>query len=218
MRKQEFIRLIRLFAGLTAYSIGITLCVQANIGLSPWDVFHHGLALRTGLTFGIASGVASAVIVAATALCKEQFGIGVLLNIFYIALIIDLLMLGGVISKASGLFSGILMMICGLFTIALAMVLYIGAGYGAGPRDSLMVILSKRTGKPTGLCRSVVEAAALACGWLLGGQIGIGTVIAVFGTGITVQIVFRLLRFDVKSQRHESVSETLARVRAALRG
>lgn len=218
MRKQEFIRLIRLFAGLTAYSVGITMCVQANIGLSPWDVFHHGLALRTGLTFGVASAVASAAIVAAAALCREQFGVGAILNIFYIALIIDLLILGGIILKAPGLFSGILMMICGLFIIALAMVLYIGAGYGAGPRDSLMVILSKRTGKPAGLCRSVVEAIALVCGWLLGGQIGIGTVIAVFGAGITAQIVFRLLNFDVKSQRHESVGETLARVRAALRG
>lgn len=217
MYKQEFIRLTRLFAGLTAYSLGIALCVQANIGLSPWDVFHHGLALRTGLTFGIASAVASAVIVVAAALCKEQFGIGVLLNIFYIALIIDLLMLGGVITKASGLFSGVLMMTSGLFIIALAMVLYIGAGYGAGPRDSLMVILSKRTGKSAGLCRSAVEAVALVCGWLLGGQIGIGTVIAVFGTGITAQIVFRLLRFNVKTQHHESVSETLARIRAALR-
>lgn len=218
MSKQESIRLIRLFSGLTAYSLGITMCVQANIGLSPWDVFHHGLALRTGLTFGIASAVASAAIVAAAVLCKEQFGVGAVLNIFYIALIIDLLMLGGIITTASGLFSGILMMTGGLFIIALAMVLYMGAGYGAGPRDSLMVILSKRTGKPAGLCRSAVEAVALVCGWLLGGQIGIGTVIAVFGTGVTAQIVFKLMRFNVKAQRHESFSETLARVRAALRG
>lgn len=217
MHKQESIRLIRLFSGLTAYSIGITLCVQANIGLSPWDVFHHGLALHTGLTFGIASAVASAAIVAMAAFCKEQFGIGTLLNIFYIGLIIDLLMLGGVISKADGLLAGVLMMTSGLFIIALAMVLYIGAGYGTGPRDSLMVILSKRTGKSAGLCRSAVEAVALICGWLLGGQMGIGTIISVFGAGLTSQIVFSLLSFDVKAHRQESVRESLTRVKTALK-
>lgn len=213
MRQNEFSRIARLFAGLTAYSVGITLTVQANIGLSPWDTFHQGLAFKTGMTFGVASIVVSAIIVAFIVLFKEPLGIGALLNVFYIGVVIDVLMLGGFITEGQGLFSGVLMMVCGLFVIAVAMVLYIGTGYGAGPRDSLMVIFSKRTGKPAGLCRSVVEVIALIGGWLLGGRVGLGTVLSVFGVGVAVQIVFSALRFDVKAIRHESMLETLGRVR-----
>lgn len=217
MRQNEFFRIIRLLAGLTAYSVGITLTVQANIGLSPWDVFHQGVALRTGMTFGMASIVVSAAIVAFSILFKERFGIGTVLNVFYIGAVIDLLMLGGFIKEAQGLLQGLAMMVSGLFVIAAAMVLYIAAGYGAGPRDSLMVVLSKRTGKPAGLCRSVVEGAALFCGWLLGGNAGLGTVISVFGIGVAVQIVFSAAGFNAGTVRHETAGETIARIKYNLK-
>lgn len=213
MRQNDLSRIIRLFAGLTAYSVGITLTVQASIGLSPWDVFHHGLALHTGMTFGMASIAVSAVIVALNILFKEPFGLGTVLNVFYIGFVIDILMLGGFIKEAHGLLTSLVMMVGGLFVIAFAMVLYIAAGYGAGPRDSLMVTLSKRTGKPAGLCRSVVEGIVLACGWLLGGKVGIGTVISVFCSGIAVQVVFAATRFNAGAVRHESVGETIGRLK-----
>lgn len=217
MLQSDASRLLRLFAGLTAYSVGIALTVQANIGLSPWDVFHQGVALRTGLTFGMASIAVSAVIVGLNVLLREPFGIGTLFNVYYIGIVIDVLMLGGFIKEAHSLLSGIIMMVCGLFIIAFAMVLYIASGYGAGPRDSLMVTFSKRTGKSAGLCRSVVEGIALACGWLLGGSVGIGTVISVFGIGIVVQIVFAMTRFDAGAVRHESAGETIGRLTTRLR-
>lgn len=217
MRQNELLRIIRLFAGLTAYSVGITLTVQANIGLSPWDVFHHGLAMRTGMTFGAASIVVSAAIVALSISFKERLGIGTALNVFYIGVVIDILMLGGFIKEARGFLQGMAMMTCGLFVIAAAMVLYMAAGYGAGPRDSLMVVLSKRTGKPAGLCRSVVEGVALFCGWLLGGKVGIGTVISVFGIGAAVQIVFSAARFNAGEVRHETAGETIARIKYILK-
>lgn len=213
MQQKEYIRIIRLITGLTAYSLGITLTVQAGIGLSPWDVFHQGLSMKSGLTFGMASIAVSAAIVAVSLFFKEHIGAGTFLNVVYIGLVIDLLMLAGIITEARNFFTGLLMMAGGLFTIALAMVLYIGAGYGAGPRDSLMVILSKRTGKSAGLCRSAVEAIALACGWLLGGHAGIGTIISVVGIGAATQIVFSALRFDVGSVRQESFHETWVRIK-----
>lgn len=217
MRQNEFLRITRLFAGLTAYSVGITLTVQANIGLSPWDVFHQGVALRTGMTFGAASVVVSAAIVVFSILFKERFGIGTALNVFYIGAVIDILMLGGFIKEAGGFLPGLAMMVCGLFVIAAAMVLYMAAGYGAGPRDSLMVVLSKRTGKSAGLCRSVVEGIALFCGWLLGGNAGIGTVVSVFGIGVAVQLVFSAAGFNAETVRHETAGETIARIKYNLK-
>lgn len=212
-RQNELLRIIRLFAGLTAYSVGITLTVQANIGLSPWDVFHQGLALRTGMTFGVASIVVSAAIVALSISFKERLGIGTALNVFYIGAVIDVLMLGDFIKEAHGFLQGLVMMVCGLFVIAIAMVLYMATGYGAGPRDSLMVVLSKRTGKSAGLCRSVVEGIALFFGWLLGGNAGIGTIISVFGIGAAVQLVFSAARFNAEEIRHETAGETIARIK-----
>lgn len=209
----EIARIIRLFAGLTAYSLGIAMTVQANIGLAPWDVFHQGLALRLGITFGMASIAASAVIVVAVYLCGERFGVGTLLNMLYIGLVIDVLILGSVITKAGTLASGLVMFVAGLFIIAFATYLYIGAGYGAGPRDSLMAVLSRKTGRTAGFCRSVVELVVLVMGWALGGKAGLGTVICAFGIGAAVQIVFSSLRFDINSVSHESIGETLARAK-----
>lgn len=211
--RREPLRLVRLLLGLVAYSLGITLTVQANIGLSPWDVFHQGVAMRTGLTFGVASIVVAVVIVSAATIFKERIGIGTLSNMVVIGLIIDALMIGGFVPEARGLVPGIFMMVCGLFVIALAMVLYMGAGYGAGPRDSLMVLLSKRTGKSAGLCRGIVEAIALVIGWLLGGRVGVGTIISAACIGVAVQIVFAALRFDVRAIRHETLGETFRRLK-----
>lgn len=217
MLRSEAPRLLRLFAGLTAYSVGIALTVQANIGLSPWDVFHDGVALRTGLTFGMASIGVSALIVLLNIALKEPFGIGTLFNVYYIGFVIDVLMLGGFIKESSNSITSLVMMVVGLVLIAFAMVLYMSSGYGAGPRDSLMVILSKRTGESAGFCRSVVEGIALLCGWLLGGNVGIGTVISVFGIGIVVQIIFTATGFNAAAVHQESVRETVDRIKAELR-
>lgn len=216
MRQGEFLRIVKLFAGLTAYSVGIVLTVQASMGLSPWDAFHQGVSLHCGITFGMASIVVSAILVAINILCREPLGLGTVLNIFYIGIVIDALMLHGVIKEAQGLLPGIVMMICGLFVIAAAMVLYMAAGYGSGPRDALMTILAKHTGKPAGVCRGAVEGIVLAAGWLLGGSIGIGTVISVLFIGVAVQVVFSAARFDIRTIRHESAGETINKIRASL--
>lgn len=207
-------RIIRLIWGLFLYAVGIVLTVQANLGVSPWDVFHQGLSRLTGITFGTASIVTGIVIVAASALMKEHIGFGTISNMILIGVFIDILMLRRMIPAAQTLAPGFAMMIAGLFVIAIASFFYIGAGYGAGPRDSLMVVLARRTGYPVGFCRAVVEGTALLCGWFLGGHAGVGTVISAFGIGFAVQIVFTLLKFDVQAIHQETFAETYARLKA----
>lgn len=205
-------RISRLLLGLMLYAFGIALTINAGLGLAPWDVFHQGVSLQLGITFGRASIIVSLAVVAAVLLIKESIGIGTLFNVVFIGLFVDVLLAWGRIPKANDFFSGVLLIITGLFTIAFAMYYYISAGYGAGPRDSLMVILTKWTRRPVGFCRAIVEGAALICGWILGGQVGIGTVITVFCTGFAIQVVFSLVHFDVRAVRHESFSQTCRRL------
>ena len=214
---RESLRVVRLIWGLFLYAVGIVLTIHANLGVSPWDVFHQGLSRLSGITFGIASIITGVALVAISMLLKEHIGFGTLCNMILIGAFIDMLMLGGMIPEAHTFLSGFVMMISGLFTIAAASFFYMGAGYGAGPRDTLMVILTRRTGRPAGFCRAIVEGTALCCGWLLGGHAGIGTVISAFGIGFAVHIVFTLLKFDVQAVPQETFVETCARLKASLK-
>ena len=213
----EIFRITRLFLGLFAYSVGIVMTLRANLGYSPWDVFHQGLGLHLGLTMGKANILVAVVLVSITAFMKERIGIGTLCNMTFIGIFMDINLSRNWIALMQTFLSGAAMMVGGLFVIGAATVLYIGAGYGGGPRDSLMTVLTKRTGKPVGLCRSGIEGTVLFVGWLLGGYAGIGTVIFVFGIGAAVQIVFSLSRFDVKTVKQESCYETYLRIRAMVR-
>jgi uncharacterized membrane protein YczE len=166
------------------------------------------------LSIGAANIVFSVVIVAAFLAIKESVGFGTLCNMVAIGGFIDLLTRSGWIPVMGGFVSGVIMMFCGLFVIAAGSFFYIGAGYGSGPRDSLMVILAKYTGKPVGFCRCCVEGTVLFFGWLLGGCAGVGTVLAALGVGFAVQTVFTLLRFDVRKVRQEPLGETCTRLKA----
>ncbi|MDR3322458.1 MAG: hypothetical protein LBS93_08415 [Synergistaceae bacterium] len=213
----ECVRLARLLFGFFLYALGVVMTIRANLGLSPWDVFHQGLGGQLGISLGMATVLISVVIVSVAALLREHVGIGTLGNMLLIGLFVDILMFGGVVPEAHGVVSGLAMMAGGLIVIGFASFFYIGSRYGAGPRDSLMVVLSRRTGRPVGVCRIAVESLALFFGWLLGGNAGFGTLIAAFGVGVAVQFVFALMRFDVTSLRQESILDTIARFRAFLR-
>ena len=215
---REALKIARLFGGLFLYAFGNVLTMHANMGFSPWNVFHQGLALHLGITIGNASILVAFIIVTAIVLLKEKFGLATLCNMCSIGLFMDLLMKENLIPIMQGFFPGLAMMLSGLTLIALASFFYIGAGYGAGPRDSLMVALVKRTGKEVGFCRGTVEGSALFFGWLLGGYVGIGTLIPAFGVSFAVQVVFTLLHFDVKKIHQESFRETCLRFEAFLLG
>jgi uncharacterized membrane protein YczE len=207
-----FKRLCALLFGLFLYALGIVMCVRANIGCAPWDVLHMGLSRFTGWSMGGMSISVGALICVLVLLLKEKLGLGTILNMLLIGMFMDLIFATGVIPLLSNIWAGIIMMIIGLFIIALGSFFYMGAGFGAGPRDSLMVAVKRRLNIPVGACRAVVEGTALLLGYFLGGLVGIGTVIAVFGIGFCVQIVFRLLRFDPAAVEHETLYGTWQRL------
>lgn len=208
------IRLARLIWGLFLFALGISLTVNAQIGYAPWDTFHAGLAKTTGMSFGTASIVVGFVIIIITLLLKEKIGLGSLLNMFGIGVFLDLILGPQILPVAENFGVGLVMLTVGLFVIALGSYFYMDSGFGAGPRDSLMVALTRRTGLPIGLCRGAIELAALLCGWRLGGMVGIGTVICAFLTGFCVQWTFKLLKFDATRVQHQTLAETVRTLRS----
>ena len=203
-------RFLRLLFGLFFYAMGVYLCVQANVGLAPWDAFSMGIAKATGISFGdivVLSGIA---IIAIDFLLREKIGFGTILNAVLIGKFYDLIAWLDILPRQETLLSGIALMLLGQLVIAIASYLYIGAGMGCGPRDTLMVALGKRFSKaPIGLIRGLLEGSLLLIGWLLGAKVGIGTIIAVFGIGVIIEYTFKLLRFDVKGIQHENFIDTI---------
>jgi len=207
--KQFAVRITSMMFGLFLYALGIVLVISANIGYGPWEVFHVGLAIQTGTSIGVASIIAGIVIVVVVTLFKEKLGFGTIASMVLTGVFIDLIMLTGIIPTLSSLPLGVAMLVAGLFTISLGSFFYIKSAFGAGPRDNLMVVLARKTKLPIGVCRGMVELAVTLVGWLLGGMVGIGTIIAGFAIGFCVQITFAVLKFDVTAVQHESLKQTI---------
>jgi len=182
--------------------------LQANIGFSPWDAFHDGIAQTIGTTIGLAAILVGLVILIISHFLKEKFGLGTIVNMILVGVLIDVIRWLDVIPRADGFLIGVPMLIGGMFMIGFGSYYYIGAGFGTGPRDSLMVILMRRTKKSAGVCRATVECSAVIAGWLMGGMVGLGTVLSAFGLGACVQISFKLCKFDAKAVEHETLAET----------
>ena len=201
-------RLFNLVAGTFLFALGVVVSIMANIGYAPWEVFHVGLALTTGLSIGVATIVVGVIILIFVTLCGEKIGLGAIFNMILTGVFIDLVMAAGLIPKAANLPVGIAMLLAGQFALALGSYFYLKSAFGAGPRDGLMVVVTRKTKLPVGVCRSIIESSATLGGWLLGGMVGIGTIISVVVIGFFIQIVFAMFRFDAAKVEHETLAQT----------
>lgn len=206
--KQFYIRLLRLIWGLLLYALGIVVTLNAHIGYAPWEVFHVGLAKTAGMSIGTASILTGVIIGIIALLLGEKLGLGTILNMVLIGVFMDVIIGFHIIPVMNNVTFGIIMLITGLLIISLASYFYIGSGFGAGPRDSLMVVLTRKTGLSIGVCRGIIEIIAVFAGWRLGGMVGIGTIISAFAIGFFVQTTFKLLKFDAKEVKHETLDKT----------
>lgn len=207
MKKNFWVRLIKLIFGLFLHGLGIVMQIQANIGYAPWDVLHTGLATTIGVTIGQASIAVGLALLLVNSILKEPLGLGTVLNMLLVGIFVDLILMTGLIPQMDHLISGIALLIIGLVVLAFGVYFYIGSGFGAGPRDTLMVALNRRLRIPVGLARTSIEMTALVIGWLMGGMVGIGTIMAVFLIGLILQVLFDWLRFDPKQIQHEKLAD-----------
>jgi uncharacterized membrane protein YczE len=200
---------VRLFAGLWLFAAGVVLGLRSGLGVSPWDVLHDGIRQVTPLSFGTATVLVGVVLVAVALAAGIRPGPGTLANMLAIGVFADAMLATGIAGDldARPLPLRLLAVAAGVGLVALGTALYIGAGLGSGPRDSLMLALSARTRVRVGVVRALIEASALAVGWLLGGAAGVGTVLYAFGIGPAVELAFRLLRVEPPARRDRAPAE-----------
>jgi uncharacterized membrane protein YczE len=180
-------RLAQLYAGLVLYGVSMALMVRSSLGVMPWDVLHQGLSRRLGWSLGSVTIVVGALVLLAWIPLRERPGLGTLSNVVVVGLAVDAVLAvlpapGGLPGRAAFAAAGILLN--GVATAA-----YIGVRLGPGPRDGLMTGLVRRTGGPLGPIRTAIEVTVVLTGWLLGGTLGVVTVLYALSIGPLVHLL-----------------------------
>jgi len=196
-RHQARRRLPRLLLGLVLCGAGVAGMVRARLGLGPWDVFHQGLADRTGIAIGTVSILVGFLVLLAWIPLHRgtslALGVGTLSNIVVIGLVIDVILAVSPDPTSTPLRWAL--MLAGPVLVGVGCGFYVGAGLGPGPRDGVMTGLAGH-GVPTWIARTGIELTALLAGWLLGGTVGIGTVWFAVAIGPVVHLALAHLTID----------------------
>lgn len=192
-------RLVQLLWGLALYGISMALMLRANLGLDPWDVLHQGLAPRIGLSFGMTVNLLGLIVLLLWIPLRQRPGIGTVLNIIVIGTVVDLSL--PMLPVPEGYPMRFAFLIAGIVLNGVAGGAYIGAGLGPGPRDGLMTGIAGRTGWPIKMVRTAIELSVLAAGWLMGGTVGVGTVLYAITIGWVVHYALPFFTLDRKDTR-----------------
>ncbi|WTX00730.1 hypothetical protein OG216_44750 [Streptomycetaceae bacterium NBC_01309] len=177
----------------------MALMLRAGLGLDPWDVFHQGLQERTPLSFGLVTAVVGAAVLLLWWPLRQRPGLGTISNVVVIGVSVDASL--RVLPEAEGLAWQVVFMLASVVLNAIAGGAYIGARLGPGPRDGLMTGLVRRTGRSVRLVRTCIEVTVLAVGVVLGGAVGVGTVVYALGIGPLVQIFLPLFTVPERDAR-----------------
>jgi uncharacterized membrane protein YczE len=174
-------RLVQLYAGLVLYGVSMALLVRSGLGVMPWDVLHQGLARQLGWSLGVVTIVVGALVLLAWIPLRERPGLGTVSNVVVIGLALDVAL--AVLPEPSSLPVRVALVPAGILLNAVATAAYIGVHLGPGPRDGLMTGLVRRTGRSVRLVRTSIEVTVVVLGWLLGGTLGVATVLYALAIG-----------------------------------
>ncbi len=189
---------------------GIYLTIQANIGAAPWDVLNLGFSKSLGILYGHASIAVSLTILLIDVLLREPIGIAMFIDAFVVGKAVDFFNWTKLVPPCRSLWTAVPVMFAGLVVLAYTQYTYMLASLGCGPRDTLLVGLAKRLPRvPIGAVSIALLSTATFIGWLLGGPVGIGTLLCAFGTGPVMQLAFHTVRFDATRIRHQRLRDSL---------
>jgi uncharacterized membrane protein YczE len=184
--------LLTLFVGLGVYGLGVALTVHAGIGIAPWDVLGQGIAVQTGLSFGVSTVIVSIFVLLCWIPLKVKPGFGTIANALLVGLFADFWLL--ILPELSEYWQQLGTFVLGVVVVAIATGLYISSRLGSGPRDGLMQGTANVLDQPFWIVRTAYEASALTLGWLMGGQVREGTLIFALTIGYLVQISLRVFK------------------------
>lgn len=200
-----------LLAALSLFvnGFGVYLTIEANIGAGPWDVLSLGLSKTLGILYGSASIAVSLTILGIDILLKEPIGIAMFIDAIVVGKAVDFFNWINAVPPCKNIWTGVPVMLAGLVIMAYTQYTYMIASLGCGPRDTLLVGLAKRAKRlPIGAVSIALLSAATLIGWLLGGPVGIGTLICAFATGPIMQAAFRTVHFDATGIRHQRLRDS----------
>ncbi|SEM13133.1 Uncharacterized membrane protein YczE [Butyrivibrio sp. ob235] len=209
MKRQKIILgWIRIVIGLFVFAFGVHLTIFANIGLAPWDCLGMGISYHTPLNYGVSMTLVAIAVLAIDLIMKEKIGYGTIIDALLTGNFVQFFNSVNPLPLNSNLWSGIVIMLMGFVFMALGMAVYMKSEQCCGPRDALLVGLGKRMSRiPIGIVEIILWSAVLVAGVLLGGPVGIGTILSTFGAGIVMQIVYNIIRFEPRELHHRGVTE-----------
>lgn len=194
-------RVVQLLIGLFLYGFSLAMMIRAAVGVSPWDVLSQGVSLRTGIPFGWTTNIVGAVVLLLWIPIRQRPGIGTVANVLLIGPSAEVGL--AVLPAPDDLALQVLLFAGGLALLAVATGLYIGARFGPGPRDGLMTGIHRRWGWPIWAVRTAIEVSVLTIGWMLGGNVGLGTVAFALLIGPMVNAMLPALRVPERAPRAE---------------
>jgi uncharacterized membrane protein YczE len=198
-------RLVQLLVGLTLYGVSMAMMIRGALGLDPWDVFHAGIASHVSLSFGQVTIIVGALVLLLWIPLRQWPGLGTIANVVVIGLAADAGL--ALITSPEALWARAVLLASGIVLNGVAGGLYIGSQLGPGPRDGLMTGFARRTGLSIRLVRTTIEVVVLGVGWLLGGPVGLGTVLYAVTIGPLVQFFLPRLTVDLGPDITPAVSE-----------
>ncbi|MEV5397831.1 YczE/YyaS/YitT family protein [Streptomyces cellulosae] len=207
-------RLFQLYAGLALYGASSALLVRSGLGLEPWNVLHQGLSERTGLSMGVVLTALGALILLLWIPLRQRPGLGTVSNVLVIGAAMDATL--AVVPDAHNMAVRVALMVSGIVLNGAATGLYIAARFGPGPRDGLMTGLNRRTGVSVRLVRTAIEITVVVTGFLLGGTVGVGTLLYAVAIGPFAQLFLRVFAVPVAGEGSTVVAGRTPR-RAILR-
>ena len=207
--------------GLIFAAYGVGLTVMAELGVSPWDVFSQGVALKlsqvTGrqIMMGTITQITAALVIIVDIALKEKIGVATIIDTCIFGGALNFFLKHNLLPHPQAFAGRFICMLLGYILWGLAIYIYMKPALGAGPKDALFVIFAKRK-IPVAIAKNSIEAVVFVIGWILGGTIGIGTVVAVFAMGYIIQFWFNVFNFDVTKVENESVFETAKNIKGLL--
>lgn len=211
--KEDIKRVPLLLIGFAFLSFGMVLTKRADLGMNAWGVFHQGLSLQSGLTFGmITIYLGLIILVFSVWLLKTKIGIGTLMNVLVVGFMIDLSDYLFTFTPDTTL-EKVILLITGLFIMTFGRALYISTGLGEGPRDGLFIGIHRKTSIEIKIIKPAIEFTVLLFGLLLGGTVLYGTAVIIILSGYFVQTYFRLLKYDPKTERQRRFNDYFEEVK-----
>ena len=206
MRRTVILEWIKIICGLWVFAIGVHLTIYANIGLAPWDCLGMGMAKHTPFNYGVSMTIIAVAVLVIDVVMKERIGFGTIIDALLTGNFVQVFNYINPFPENNNTWAGIGIMFIGFVFMAIGMWIYMSAQQCCGPRDSLLVGLGKRMPMvPIGIVEVILWAVVLLIGWLLGGPVGIGTLISTFCAGLVMQFVYNIIKFEPRKLKHRDV-------------